>query len=704
MAIEYDEILLNFSSRVDAKGLKSAVNSLEKLKDINGFSGLRQAGQDLRGFIDALDGISHKRLQAVTDLANAMKGLKGSAKAMKAVSNVAEKGNPLNDTSMGEAPVPQMASSMQQVAESAKEAKEATKGTEKEAKKALTPMEKLANRFKSFLQYRAMRAVWSAITNGIKEGFDNLEAWDRRMGHTGFAESMDRARESLLVLKNSLAVVGAPFLEGLISMLQQVAQWAMAGANALSRLIAIIGGKSSYRAVKWADYTANAVKATTGAIKNAGKEFKKQLMAFDEINNITEQKGSSGGGGYGNSGYFNYDDMFEERTVGEMSEVEKKLKQVWERIKKIGSELQPIFSKLKLLKETFSSMWETTVKVASAVATWVGELASPVWSGFKTTLNSIVNFAVSFGTAIGTAYKAIGNLIIAIGNITDAFGIWKSIGGDINLILQTFSKLLDGASKQIMALALVFEMLSLQASYVAEYFAQLKAFLNGDISFKEFTSNVQKAKKDLETNMANAVDNTKKKMDELFGKKYTVNIDNTKATQTKEVVYGTKEVVDNLTGQKHTVKVTSSGITVTNDALAGVQKKVDDLEGTYTVTVNTTENVTRNVSEYKTTYALKGGRYVQEYAQGGFVDTGQMFVAREAGAELVGNIGGRTAVMNNDQIVTAVSQGVASAVASVLGGGTNVNVTLEGDAKGLFRVVQQESRAYTARTGQFAMV
>ena len=46
---------------------------------------------------------------------------------------------------------------------------------------------------------------------------------------------------------------------------------------------------------------------------------------------------------------------------------------------------------------------------------------------------------------------------------------------------------------------------------------------------------------------------------------------------------------------------------------------------------------------------------------GGFPDTGQMFIAREAGAELVGNIGRKTAVVNNEQIVASVSRGVAEA-------------------------------------------
>ena len=52
---------------------------------------------------------------------------------------------------------------------------------------------------------------------------------------------------------------------------------------------------------------------------------------------------------------------------------------------------------------------------------------------------------------------------------------------------------------------------------------------------------------------------------------------------------------------------------------------------------------------------------VPTYAEGGFPAQGQMFIAREAGAEMVGNIGRRTAVANNDQIVSGIAGGVAEA-------------------------------------------
>ena len=56
-------------------------------------------------------------------------------------------------------------------------------------------------------------------------------------------------------------------------------------------------------------------------------------------------------------------------------------------------------------------------------------------------------------------------------------------------------------------------------------------------------------------------------------------------------------------------------------------------------------------------------------ADGGLPSVGQHFIAREAGPELVGNIGRSSAVVNNDQIVQSVSQGVAQAVAGVMSSG-----------------------------------
>jgi hypothetical protein len=87
----------------------------------------------------------------------------------------------------------------------------------------------------------------------------------------------------------------------------------------------------------------------------------------------------------------------------------------------------------------------------------------------------------------------------------------------------------------------------------------------------------------------------------------------------------------------------------------------------------------REVLGFKISYP--NGFYT--YAKGGFPDMGEMFIAREAGPEMVGKIGSKTTVANNDQIVEAVSEGVYAAVLAAMrqsesNGGQAVNVYLDG--------------------------
>lgn len=53
--------------------------------------------------------------------------------------------------------------------------------------------------------------------------------------------------------------------------------------------------------------------------------------------------------------------------------------------------------------------------------------------------------------------------------------------------------------------------------------------------------------------------------------------------------------------------------------------------------------------------------HIPFFEDGGFPNEGQLFIAREAGAEMVGTMGRRTAVANNDQIVEGISAGVSVA-------------------------------------------
>jgi len=91
---------------------------------------------------------------------------------------------------------------------------------------------------------------------------------------------------------------------------------------------------------------------------------------------------------------------------------------------------------------------------------------------------------------------------------------------------------------------------------------------------------------------------------------------------------------------------------------------------------------------------------VNWYATGGLPDEGELFIAREAGPELVGRIGSRTAVANNDQIVEAVSKGVAQAVSKVLGqGNSSGDIVLKVGELELGRISKSAINKYNKQIG-----
>lgn len=92
---------------------------------------------------------------------------------------------------------------------------------------------------------------------------------------------------------------------------------------------------------------------------------------------------------------------------------------------------------------------------------------------------------------------------------------------------------------------------------------------------------------------------------------------------------------------------------------------------------------------------------VNWYANGGFPDAGQLFIANESGPEMVGSIGGKAAVANNDQIVEAIAQGVFRAVTEALNGNSGnrkqeIVIYLDGKAmaRRLYPYNQEVSREH----------
>ena len=90
---------------------------------------------------------------------------------------------------------------------------------------------------------------------------------------------------------------------------------------------------------------------------------------------------------------------------------------------------------------------------------------------------------------------------------------------------------------------------------------------------------------------------------------------------------------------------------------------------------------------------------IPRFEQGGFPDAGQLFFARESGPELVGSIGGNSAVANNQQIIQGIEQGVYRAVTSAMGNGGDTTMVFEADGEKFAKVVVREINNTIRRTG-----
>lgn len=149
--------------------------------------------------------------------------------------------------------------------------------------------------------------------------------------------------------------------------------------------------------------------------------------------------------------------------------------------------------------------------------------------------------------------------------------------------------------------------------------------------------------------------------------------------------------MDALKESEGAVADTSAAVADAQNVLEGCQKKVNTFTSALNSLNGTTAEVTIDVDvdmskveqareKIRTTKTdtlideLIYGSFDGQFASGGLPTTGSLFIAREAGPELVGTMGNRTAVANNDQIVSGIQYGVASAMNSVLrtgGSGTS---------------------------------
>ena len=123
-------------------------------------------------------------------------------------------------------------------------------------------------------------------------------------------------------------------------------------------------------------------------------------------------------------------------------------------------------------------------------------------------------------------------------------------------------------------------------------------------------------------------------------------------------------------------------VEVWNSMLTGFQAVINEvIKGlnAMVTAANSLSKLTGKKYSHVSGYTMQLADYqpIQAYAAGGFPEKGNLFIANEAGAEMVGSINNRTAVANNEQITTAIYNAVLSAMSQVMASQTTQPIEIK---------------------------
>lgn len=556
--------------------------------------------------------------------------------------------------------------------------------------------------FSRALSLMAFRMVIRTIIRLTKEGMENLAKYSKATDNA-FNGSMSRMMSKVTQLKNSFATAIAPVIQMIEPYVVRVLNYVINAINTVSMLLAaLFGHKTFYRALPIAEDYAESLD-TAG--KNA-KDLKKQLMGIDELTILQDPNtGGSGApaGSVAPSEMFTIENTADHQAA--IDEWKRKLEKLLPLVHAIGIGLlawkitpdllngmdtvQRLAKGIGLAVPSMATMagWLTVVGImalrfadlyqnSEKFRTGIdrlGQIGGAVFGGVKTILGDVWNFLKEIGLSILDMLPE----DVKTG-ILDFFAKMQEWLGRLDLDWKDLALIIGGVALlfvpggQLMGTALLaFEGIS----------AAVRSL--GGLTDEEFNAMMQEGKENFGAIYRDAKDFLGGIITFLTGV-FTLDWDTTwkglsdigrsalnLIGDLSKTIFGV-DLVD-VVGDWFTQHVKpwfsiSKWKQLGKDLVSGLVQGLNDLKtriwekikGAFPdwLTGGTTQDVFINTS-YSSRRVQAAG--VDQFATGGFPTVGQMFIARESGPELVGRIGGRTAVANNDQIVTAVAGGVSQA-------------------------------------------
>ena len=606
------------------------------------------------------------------------------------------------------------------------------KGSSQSATKGLGS---LASSLQRIAYYRIIRSIIKVIGKAFQEGAENAYFFSKAVGGD-LAAALDLLSTKSFTMTNQLGASWATLLQTIQPVLLKLIELVRMAAEAITQFFAVLGGKKTY--LKAIDYSKDWA-TTTAAGAKAAKEWKNQLMGFDEINRLEDSSGSGGGSG---KVLPNYAQLFEEMPINT------KLTDLIDTIKAHIADLEVFaagaFLGIGLLLALTGTNVPLGLGLIAVGALTMAHALSENWDYLTDTTKSKL---MTLENAIHGAEFGVG-LVLALSGVNIPLGIglmaMGALGFAHNAALN-WDEMPDTLKRKIKDIEDIVGMASLGVGALLTF-----TNVNVPLGLALMALGAVNLARAASIGDSGLVETIRRTLGEImylvgislaaiglillmvpgaqtialgliaagmmsFGTGMMLNPDTfLKLADTIGKVLGEIMLVVGISlaaiglillmvpGMQTLglgliaagMMSFGAGMVLDPNAFLGLVDTIcggiNTVIGWVQTLFNWAKTATQQLSEmFKAKVAnsrnlTDEGMYLQGFASGGFPSEGELFVAREAGPELVGQIGGKTAVANNDQIVQGITAGVYNAVVSAMsmsGGGNNdtpVKIYLDG--------------------------
>lgn len=506
-----------------------------------------------------------------------------------------------------------------------------------------------------FIGAMAVQAIGKLIQAGI-QGMDTIYKFSSETNGQ-FKQAMDDVYSAFQGVKTALGSTFASVLTALAPVITQICDLIITAANAISYFFAALTGQSGYTKVSRTAQAYGGLSNNLGSAAGNAQKLKKSLLGIDEINALSDQN-SGGGGGGGAGGGGGLDGM------------------EWVDIANTG--LGKLFNAIRESK-VFQALKDINNFITDALGPSIDILVGTIMGDQELVAKGIKDLqkVVANNDTVKKVWKESQEVVAWIRTAVDDVKLWfldiyewflnlpfveeilKIFGVDVDNITNNLKK-----NKQ--------ELLNHKATIEIDKWAWQKWADGVD----QNTINAGRMIQNMSVKSALAFSGV---TDSANGTKKSI----TDVSTATNILASTRYDGSNQTGGLWNVY---SNAVLAGNQIWAVKNAVDALGRTSYV------GLTVGISSF-----LNGTRM---YASGGFPDSGELFMARESGPEMVGTIGGRTAVANNNDIVAAVSEGVFQAVAQAMGSGSgtsNTEIAVYMDSEVVARAADRGNRALNRR-------